>query len=282
MKKSLSRTGEERKDRLAVEPGLSVKDDELIQLDQLIELPDRKEITLCEAVTALIYGKARDVKAYQTTHLNTGLGKLTPTFSKELTKNQKELTKKQKAVQNEQTAKLEGLLERVRGAAYAGNIKFRGIQEGADPADGYKDIDPLYFYTKPFFNWSQDVIFHREDEASTVWYFVHLDRGQFVLLLNDMGVSIQQSPRDHVEAEQKTSGTGLAGRPTSIHLVVASARRRLNAGDYPDTSTKFSEQLAEALATNEDAHRVTAKAIRNNPEYRELWRRRPPKIIDPS
>ena len=29
---------------------------------QVVDLPDRKEITLCEAVTALIYGKAYDLR----------------------------------------------------------------------------------------------------------------------------------------------------------------------------------------------------------------------------
>ena len=71
-------------------------------------------------------------------------------------------------------------------------IKFRAIKEDGDPADGYKDIDPLYFYIKPFFNRPQDVIFHREDESSTPWYFVHLDREQFASLLRDMDVAAQQ------------------------------------------------------------------------------------------
>ena len=31
----------------------------------VVELPDRKEITLCEALTAVIYGEALDVKKYQ-------------------------------------------------------------------------------------------------------------------------------------------------------------------------------------------------------------------------
>ena len=63
--------------------------------------------------------------------------------------------------QSPANAKLNDLLERLREAAYAGRIKFRAIKEGEDPATGYRDIDPLYFYVKPFFNWSQDVIFNR-------------------------------------------------------------------------------------------------------------------------
>lgn len=165
-------------------------------------------------------------------------------------------------------------------AAYAGRVKFRAVPEGEDPADGSKDIDPLYFYTKPFFNWPQDVIVRLEDELSTPWYFVHLDREDFASLLRDMGVSVKSAGAD-VQGERKTSGTGLAGRPTSIHLVLPLARSRLDAGDYPNTITEFSKQLAETLAKNEPrAHRMTPKAIRHNPELRELWRHRSPKIID--
>ena len=37
---------------------MSVKDAVLTRIGQLIQLPDRKDITLCEAVTAFVYGKA--------------------------------------------------------------------------------------------------------------------------------------------------------------------------------------------------------------------------------
>ena len=259
---------------------------------QLIELPDRKEITLCEAVTAFAYGRACDVKAFQATHLNAGLGKeLTAGVGKEQTKKQKAKQKEQTANQREQTGKVEGLLERLQDAAYAGNVKFRGIQEGADPADGYKKIDPLYFYVKPFFNWSQDVIFHREDEASTVWYFVHLDRNDFVSLLRDMGVSVQQSPDvdapqgPDVDAprKQKTYTTGSPGRPTSRHLVLPMAQRKLDGGYRPKDLTVFSEELAKELETTEpEAAPMTPNTIRN--AIRKLWHehQKPPKIIDRS
>ena len=35
---------------------------------KVVELPDRKEISLCEAVTAMIYGKAHDVKEEHRRH----------------------------------------------------------------------------------------------------------------------------------------------------------------------------------------------------------------------
>ena len=114
---------------------------------------------------------------------------------------------------NEQTVKLSDLLERLREAAYAGRIKFRAIKEGEDPASGYRDIDPLYFYIKPSFNWSQDVIFNREDESATVWYFVHLDREQFASLLKESGVTIQDaiSAAAPAASDEATLSIGEAG-----------------------------------------------------------------------
>jgi hypothetical protein len=49
------------------------------------------------------------------------------------------------------------------------------------------------------------------------------------------------------------------------------AHRRLDA-----SVTKVRLQRADV-----GAHRMTPKAIRNNPEFMNLWRRKPPKIIDP-
>jgi hypothetical protein len=61
------------------------------------------------------------------------------------------------------------------------------------------------------------------------------------------------------------------------------AQRRLDAGDYPETLTMFSEQLAEELkATEPEAAPMKVKAMRHNRELRELWRRRSPGIIDRS
>ena len=248
--------------------------------NQPIELPDRKEITLCEAVTAFAYGKARDVKAYQATHLNTGLGKeLTAGLGKELTKKQKAEQKEQAANQKEPTAKVEDLLERLQSDAYSGNVKFRGIQEGADPADGYKVIDPLYFYVKPFFNWPQDVICQPEDGSSTPWYFVHLDRKDFVSLLRNMGVSVRQSPDPQsspdpdIPEERKTFTTGVAGRPTSMHLVLREAQRRLDAIDYPESLTAFTKELAKWLEVAQpDAAPTKPRTMSNNRQLQELWR----------
>jgi hypothetical protein len=212
-----------------------------------VELPDRKEITLCEAVTAFVFGKPSR-RRFE------GL------------------------LNEEQVAKAKEVLDRLRKAAYAGQIKFRAIKEYADPADGYEEIDPLYFSSETYFNWPADIIFLEHNDSSPPWYFVHLDRENFVSLLLDIGASVKHTPETDLQGKQKTFESGVAGRPTSIHLVLPLARSRLDAGDYPDTFREFSEQLAEALAKNEpNAHRMTPKAIRNNRELRELWRRKRPK-----
>jgi hypothetical protein len=215
---------------------------------RLIELPDRKEITLCEAVTAFVYGKAYDVRQLDRDGLK------------------------------EKIAEEKDLVEHLQRAAYAGRVKFRAIKEFGEPADGYKDIDPLYFYINPLFNWSQDVIVQPENESSTPWYFVHLDREQFVSLLSDMGISVKQSPDPQspdtdVPGKRKTLTTGVAGRPTSRHLVEKMARRRLDTEDYPETLAAFSEELAKELRDAEpEAARMTAKTIKN--AIGPLWRAR--------
>lgn len=115
------------------------------------------------------------------------------------------------------------------------------------------------------------------------WYDVYLDREQFASLLRDIGVSVQQNPNpqspqsllDDVSGNEKTYRTGAAGRPTSMHLVLKIAKRRLDAGDYPETKTAFSEQLAAELkTTHPEAAPVKPKTMRSNLALSELWRRR--------
>ncbi len=248
---------------------------------QLIVLPDRKLITLCEAVTAFISGKACNSTEWHRARLKEpadprGLEQGNTLKGRKATRGTTELVETS-------NRRAEDLLERLHGAAYAGRVKFRAIQENEDPADGYKDIDPLYFYIKPSFHWSQDVIVHLENDLSTPWYFVHLDREQFVALLRDMGVSVKQGPEPDPQGERKTYRTGGAGRPTSIHFVLKMAQRRLDTADYPDTFRAFSELLAAELkATEPEATPMQPKTMRNNAELRDLWRRRAPKIIDRS
>ena len=126
-------------------------------------------------------------------------------------------------------------------------------------------------------NWPQDEI-HLEDELSTVWSCVHLDRQQFVSFLQEMGVSVQEStaslPQSNdadVPSKQKTYETGDPGRPTSRHLYLPEAKRRLDAEDHPETIRAFSEQLAEWLEIAEpQAAPAKAGTIRNR--VRPLWR----------
>ena len=170
---------------------------------QVVDLPDRKEITLCGAVTAFIYGKGYDLR-------------------------QLDRVRSDKAPIKEHAAKLNDFLEQLGEAAYSGRIKFRAIKEGEDPASGYRDIDRLYFYVKPFFNWSQDVIFHREDESATVWYFVHLDREQFASLLREMGVSVEQNldpgALQNLDADRPTDLSSLETSGTGFRRSRESAR----------------------------------------------------------
>ena len=99
-----------------------------------IELPDRKEITLSEAVTAYVYGKA-------TRFLWHSL-------------NNESATK-------EQSAKARSLIERLQSAAYAGRIRFRGLKKWRQSRDGHKDIDPLYFSQQRGLGWEADKIWSR-------------------------------------------------------------------------------------------------------------------------
>ncbi len=231
--------------------------------NNLIELPDRVEITLCEAFTAFVYGRAWDAaQRHGLLFARMGLGP--------------QLT-------SEQSAKLNNLFERLNSAAYAGRIKFRALKNVENPADGHQVIDPLYFRQQRGFRWYCDRIWSRDpsaDHSTEDWYDVHLDREQFEALLRDMGVSVQQNSDADVPRERKTLRTGAAGHPTSVHFVLKMAQRRLEAGDYPETLTLFSEQLAAELkATEPEAAPMKAKTMRNNAELRELWRRRSPRII---
>ena len=111
--------------------------------------------------------------------------------------------------------------------------------------------------------------------------------------LQELGVSVQQNldpraPQD-LDAEVpadlsnlETSGTGLAGRGTSIQYILPRAKNRLDAGDYPDTKTEFAKQVARDFArAAPKAHHPTPKALTNNAAFSEMWRLRKPRK-DPS
>jgi hypothetical protein len=115
------------------------------------------------------------------------------------------------------------------------------------------------------------------------WQHVHVDREQFEALLREMGVSVPQIPETDAQGKQKTFTTGAPGRPTSKHLVLPMAQRKLDDGDYPKTLIGLSRQLAEELRIAEpEAALMTPKTISN--VIRKLWqaRHKPPKIIDRS
>ena len=108
------------------------------------------------------------------------------------------------ATNEENSAKAKDLTERLHGAAYAGRIKFRGLKNGDNPADGHRVIDPLYFSEPRGLRWSSDEIWFRDlsprhptfksqPPFTMDWRDVHLDREDFAALLRDMGVSVVQS-----------------------------------------------------------------------------------------
>jgi hypothetical protein len=85
------------------------------------ELPDRKEITLCEAVTAFALGKAMDVLDFDLDRLD----------GKSMTK--------------EQNLKIRVFIQRLQNAAYAEHLTFRAHKTGDEEANTHRVIDNLYF-----------------------------------------------------------------------------------------------------------------------------------------
>jgi hypothetical protein len=235
-----------------------------------VELPDRKEITLREAITAAVYGKARtDIYELLKEPLVIHRGAEAPA-GEEIAGDEERSTNKQRII-------LRHLLERLHEAAYAGRISFRGIKDGDDFADGHEKIDPLYFSVKRQLNWLRDTIGNPGPGSTpTDWHLVHIERESYVSLLEDMGISVKSGLDADVPGRRKTYAPGAQGRPTSKHLVLLEAQRRLNAGDYPETLVKFSGQLADWLKKTEPAAvPMTPKSIENN--IRKIWHTQRPK-----
>jgi hypothetical protein len=236
-----------------------------------IELPHGDYITLSEAVTAFVHGRAWD--EMQRLVLRAAMHTL--------------------RLPIDQSAKLDFLLERLNSAARDGHIKFRALKNG-DSSIEHQNIDPLYFKKQRRFDWTHDSIWSDDptnsddtledsiidamtesNEGTADWEDVHLEREAFVLWLRDMGGSVKECLVADVPGNQKLYKTGLPGRPTSIQLILQMARKRLDAEDYPETFTKFAEELAEAFAAAEpDAPRATVKTLTNSADLRGLWRHR--------
>jgi hypothetical protein len=227
-----------------------------------LKLPDRQEITLCEAVTAFVYGKANDMILEMVDG---------------------------EATNEENSAKAKHFTERLHSAAYAGRIKFRALRNGDNPADGHRVIDPLYFSEPRGLRWGSDEIwvrdlsprhpeFKSQPSFTLDWRDVHLDREDFEALLQAMGVSVVQSLGAGTPGKRKTLRSGVPGRPTSKHLVLEKARCRLDAGDYPSKLSVFARELADALRNEEPAAApMTEKTVGN--AIRKLWNehQKPPK-----
>ena len=223
-----------------------------------VQLPDRTEITLCEAVTAFVYGESRNASSG-------------PFYASKAA---------------------DAVLEQLESAARAGHVKLRALKWGGNK---YEEIGPFYFSTRRYFAWGKDEIHswgpidEREyrpvydgqqvDQVLGVeWYDVHLDRQAFASLLRAMGVSVrqgtvsvQQRSDPDVPGGQVIHETGDPGRGSSKHLYMAEARRRLDTGDVPDGITEFSKQLANWLkCTHPLAAQPTPRTIENR--IRPLWR----------
>jgi hypothetical protein len=219
-----------------------------------LKLPDRREITLCEAVTAFVFGKAND-------------------FVEEMLNGETET--------EESSARVRILTGKLQSAAYAGSVKFRGLKNGDNHSDGHKDIDRLYFSEERGFRWERDEIwvcdvspqhprFEPQRAFKMEWYDVHLDRADFEVLLRSMSVSVLHGFDPDALGKRNTLKTGMPGRPTSKHLVLDMAQRRLEDGSAPSSLTAFSQELAEALLSEHaGAAPATAKTIRN--AIRKLW-----------
>jgi hypothetical protein len=217
-----------------------------------IKLPNRREITLCEAITAFIYGEPRDVSSAPPY----------PSFS------------------------LDNVLELLHEAAQAGRIIFRALRVGINK---YQEIDPGYFNKEYSFDWRRNLIqgFASRDEVEDYvgeydivpvveWHDVYLNRNQYASLLKDMGVSVEPSSDSDASDKSKIYNTGLPGRSTAKQLALPIAERRLANGDYPDTKKGFAEQIVDAVRKAEpQAPPMTAKTLTNDPKFSELWRRKP-------
>jgi hypothetical protein len=232
-----------------------------------LKLPDRQEITLCEAVTAFVFGKANS-------------------YVEEMLNGETET--------EEHSVKVKILTRKLQSAAYAGRIKFRALKNGDNHADGHKDIHRLYFSEERGFRWDRDEIwvgdvsperpkFVTQRAFRMDWRDVHLDREDFEALLRSMGVTVMQGLDTDAPGKRKTLKTGMPGRPTSKHLVLEMARRRLEGGNLPSSLIAFSQELAEALPIeHQGVPPVTAKTVSN--AIRKVWhaREKPPKSADSS
>ena len=68
--------------------------------------------------------------------------------------------------------------------------------------------------------------------------------------------------------------SGAPGRPSSMHLVIAEAKRRIAAEKLPDSKTQFGKELSEWLkAERPDYPPVTQKTVTNNREITSLFRK---------
>jgi hypothetical protein len=93
-----------------------------------------------------------------------------------------------------------------------------------------------------------------------------------VSLLNDISISVKPG----LEDVRKTFRTGVAGRPSSKHIVMRMAEQRLASAGPPESWPALSEELARDLKRyHPDAPPMTAKTIRNALQKEGFMRKYP-------
>lgn len=66
--------------------------------------------------------------------------------------------------------------------------------------------------------------------------------------------------------------TGLAGRPSSVHLIIPEAKRRIEAGARPKSIRDFAIEMAAWTKQTPGVTPVTPKTLQGNPEFKALVR----------
>ena len=104
----------------------------------------------------------------------------------------------------------------------------------------------------------------------------HLDQYEIRILvpLADFNSWIKTQVSSRRETLVELMHSGAPGRPSSMHLVIAEAKRRIAAKKLPDLKTQFGKQLSEWLkADHPGCPPVTQKTVTNNREITSLFRK---------
>jgi hypothetical protein len=99
-----------------------------------------------------------------------------------------------------------------------------------------------------------------------IWASVRVNEAQLRAALQPQDAGGSPAPRPIVSS-------GAAGRPTSMHLILAEERRLIAAGTDIKSMNALAEHLSEWLTREHpDAPSATAKTIKNNSKFKSLYR----------